>query len=204
MVSGEQQLGEGGEGKDIETSVSVSEAKVKGLWKTATVKACELNSNQDELIEMQPSKGNIKSSKQDNPHKVWKPSQMADVVIALRDSLEQDPKLPPQKSPPKVSLRSRQQVLQDRIQATQAVLPDEILKVGEEEAKPERQFSLKEASKCIIINNRRVSDVVSQYLAKMRVRAEARTDVASSNMGIGKDITSVSYTHLTLPTMYCV
>ena len=90
-----------------------------------------------------------------------------------------------QKPEGKLSLKARQQQLNNRIQITQAVLPGELLKSGVDEPKSKKKMTFKEASKRVIARQRlRVSDVVSECVARMEEQGE--TDVTSTLSRFGK------------------
>lgn len=76
----------------------------------------------------------------------------------------------PQTPLPKVSLRSRQQMLYDRIKTIQAILPDKILKTEGDKANPGKKLCFEDASESITKHHSKlkVSDIVSQYQAKKR------------------------------------
>ena len=119
-------------------------------------------------------------------HKLWLPEKqpnLADLVFSLRNtSSKPDQKTQLQRSESKLSLRSRQRLVNDRIHVTQAVLPNEILSMN----KPRKKMTLKDAAERVIASRRsslQVSDVVSQYFAKMK--AEGVTDVTASIRDFG-------------------
>lgn len=126
----------------------------------------------------------------DSYHQVWRPKKqprLADLVSSLGKLHERQKQNGRALHPPvshtmsNASLRSRQQMLQDRIQVTQAVLTDEIL--SEERANKPR-ISFKEASRRITMNLQKqrkdksgcknLSDVVSLYLAKMKTEKDGK------------------------------
>ena len=139
-------------------------------------------------------------------HQVWRPKkQLSEKVEKLNQELKEEERQPSPvkaKKPPlqtptpgKSSLRSRQKTVFKRALATQAVLKettDELLndadEEGTEDTKP--KLSLREASKRITANLKKqesqvgvagganISNVVSQYLAKLR--AEGGTELLSS------------------------
>ena len=152
---------------------------------------------EDKTNDTMISKGYVtQSSKkptQDSCHKLWLPDKqpkLANLVLALKSSQKQPTR--PEASTPlqelesqtKSSLKSRQQMLQERIHVTQAVLPHKVYKATkpkEDHGKPEKKITFKEASKMVIARQRsnlKVSDDVSEYLAK--IKAEGVTDFASS------------------------
>ena len=137
-------------------------------------------------------------------YQVWRPKkQLSETAEKLNQELKEETPSSPDKptrqvltpSPvSKSSLRSRQKTVFKRAMATQAVLKettDELLNEADEEEEEEvskPKLSLREASKRITANLRKqqqdekgrgnISDVVSQYLAKMR--ADGGTDLLSS------------------------
>lgn len=142
----------------------------------------EQNSDDDiEIHEEQSSKTVMK----DKGHKIWLPEKQpnrTDLFSSLQSSSNKQNEKPQllQRSESKLSLRSRQRLVNDRIHITQAVLPNEILN------KQRKKMTFKEATEHVIARQRsnlRVSDVVSQYLAKMK--AEGVTDVAASMKDFG-------------------
>lgn len=186
-----------------EVTVTPKTNKARGLWRTAanrTIRESREESGKEAkghptglpglrnggAYKKQPSGC---SREEDNHHQVWRPKKqprLADLVASLgklQEKNKQDSGAKPSPlSPttPTTSLRSRQQMLQDRIQVTQAVLTDEIL--NEERAKKPR-MSFREASKRITMNLQKqqheregcktLSDVVSLYLAKMRAEGKS-------------------------------
>lgn len=131
----------------------------------------------------------LKEQTRDRPHRLWLPDKqphLADLVLALKSS--QKSKQPPKpeaatplqelESQAKSSIKSRQQMLHERIQVTQAVLPHKVYKnkPKEDETKPEKRDARKKFIRQQ--SNLKVSDVVSEYLTKMK--SEGVTDVASS------------------------
>lgn len=190
-----------------EVTVAPKTNRARGLWRTAANRT--IRESQEELAkhardhptslpgmsnggsyQKQPSGS---SSEEDNHHQVWLPKKqprLADLVASLgklQEKKKQESGSPLSPTTP-TSLRSRQQMLQDRIQVTRAVLTDEIL--NEERVKKPR-MSFREASKRITKNLQKqqkeregcktLSDVVSLYLTKMK--AEGKTDVASPDKG---------------------
>ena len=86
------------------------------------------------------------------------------------------------------SLQERQQLMQDRIKGTQAVLPNEIFKGNVPQRsgnESHKKMTFKKASQ-VVINRQRhnlqISDVVSNYL---KMKAEESAALASSVEGIG-------------------
>ena len=179
-----------------EATVTTKTNRARGLWRTAANRTIR-ESNEQATNQPTSLPGPNSRQKQpsgcscegDNYHQVWRPKKqprLADLVASLgnlqeRQKQSQGAKLPPlSPTTPTSSLRSRQQMLQDRIQVTQAVLTDEIL--SEERAKKPK-MSFKEASKRITMNLQKqqrekegcknLSDVVSLYLAKMRAEGNA-------------------------------
>ena len=164
--------------------------------KKATMQTVEINDRQSEVtsvkegVTLQPSK----KSTRDKYHKLWLPDKslhFGDVVLAVKSSQEQlteaeaTTPLKELESLSKSSLKARQQLLHDRIQVTQAVLPDKIYKT--------KKMTFKEASRMVIARQRcnlKVSDDVSEYLEKMK--AEGVTDVASAVAGVS-EVASPSY-----------
>lgn len=201
-----------------EVTVTPKTNRARGLWRTAANRTIresheELDKqerghptslpglNNGGAYQKQPS-GN--SREEDNHHQVWRPKKqprLADLVGKLQERKKQDSGANPSPlspSTPTTSLRSRQQMLQDRIQVTQAVLTDEIL--NEERVKKPR-MSFREASKRITMNLQKqqreregcktLSDVVSLYLAKMRAEGNA----ASLDKGTTKGVPRTYQTH---------
>ena len=120
------------------------------------------------------------------PHKLWLPEKqphLADLVLALKRAKQQPSKpeaatpLQELESQTKSLIKTRQQMLQERIQATQAVLPQRVYKI-KPETKPDTDASRKFAR---LQSNLKVSDGVSEYLTK--VRAGSIVDAASSVRG---------------------
>lgn len=80
----------------------------------------------------------------------------------------------------KLSLIARQQMLNNRIQITQAVLPSELLNSEAREPKKKKKITFKQASEEVMARQRRlrVSDIVSECVAKMK--EEGSTDVSAT------------------------
>ena len=180
--------------------------KARGLWRSAANRT--IRESQVELDKQArnhptslPGMGNGgahqkepsgSNHEEDNHHQVWRPNKqprLADLVGKLQERKKQDSgakSSPLSPTTPTTSLRSRQQMIQDRIQVTRAVLTDEIL--SEERVKKPR-MSFREASKRITMNLQKqqreregcknLSDVVSLYLAKMK----AEGNIASPDKG---------------------
>lgn len=173
--------------------------RVRGLWRSAANRTIRktVSESSETLPGTRKGDSNLKRSVTggvgDNYHQVWTPRKqprLADLVASLGNLHERQKQerglLHPPVSPTTAnpSLRSRQQMLQDRIQVTQAVLTEEIL--GDERAKKPR-MTFKEASKLITKNLQKqqrekngcksLSDVVTLYLAKKK--AEERSKAAS-------------------------
>lgn len=177
-------------------TVKTKTNKARGLWRSAANRTIRENYEESDK---QPTslpqlrnggayqkESSGKNHEEDNHHQVWRPKKqprLADLVGKLQERKKQDGEtksslLSP--TTPTTSLRSRQQMLQDRIQVTRAVLTDEIL--SEERVKKPR-MSFREASKRITMNLQKqqrekegcknLSDVVSLYLAKMRTEGNA-------------------------------
>jgi hypothetical protein len=192
---------------EVTVTLSPKNDRARGLWRSAANRTIrESREDLDEEARGNPTdlKNGGANQKQpsgcslekDNHHQVWRPKKqprLADLVASLgklQEEKKQDSgaKLSPlSPTTPTTSLRSRQQMLQDRIQVTQAVLTDEIL--SEERVKKPR-MSFRDASRRITMNLQKqqrekegcktLSDVVSIYLAKMR--AEGKT-AASPDKG---------------------
>ena len=170
------------------TTVTTKRNRAQGLWKTAARRTIRESTrgNQEVNGTCQKLTSEHSSGRESNPHQVWRPTKqprLADLVASLgnlqerqKQSLGAKPSLLTTTAP---TLRSRQQMLQNRIQVTQAVLTDEIL--SEERVKRPR-MSFKEASKRITLNLQKqqrerdgcksLSDVVSLYLAKMKTEGK--------------------------------
>ena len=143
-----------------------------------------------------------KTPMKDRCHKLWLPTKqpnLAELVFSLQNtSSKKDQKSPLQWSESKLSLRSRQQLLNNRIHVTQAVLPDEILN-----KLPRKKMTFKDAAERVIAsrrNNLQVSDVVSQYLAKMK--AEGVINVAASIRDFGGVMKSNNFPSMTQRRRY--
>ena len=174
-----------------EVSITGPENRVRGLWRAAanrTIKETEKSSST--------------CGDEDNSyHQVWRPKKqprLADLVTSL-GNLQEKQKVnrralalhpPVCNTLSNTSLRSRQQMLQDRIQVTQAVLTDEILS---EERTTKPRMSFKEASKRITMNIQKqkqekkgkmnLSDIVTLYMAK---RKAEETSKSASSSGVSK------------------
>ena len=130
-------------------------------------------------------------------HCVWKPKKqphLSNLEMSIKDlqkqqsekSIHTKPPLEPSES--KISLMLRQQQLLDRVQATQAILKETTDEILKSPGKKKHHISFREASKLIISEQKKekepqgshisLSDVVTQYLTKMRT--ERGTYAASS------------------------
>ena len=131
---------------------------------------------------------------QDRPHKLWLPEKqphLADLVLALKRAKQQQ-QIPVAATPLQElesqtisSLKTRQQLLMERIRATQAVLPQKVYRL-QDEAKPDKG----NASKRKFVrqeSNLKVSDDVSEYLKR---RAGSAADIASTIQGTSEAVTS--------------
>ena len=135
--------------------------------------------------------------KQEKPHKLWLPEKqphLADLVLALKRAQQQPIKLeattPLQEleSQTKSSIKTRQQMLHERIQATQAVLPQKVLDYKIKPKEDEIKLDKGNASKKFVRqkSNLQVSDDVSEYLTKMK--AGGFTDVAATVGGASEAV----------------
>lgn len=159
--------------EEVREGESSESSKTRKLWKKAAQKS--LQSDELELSSME------------NRH-VWRPSKqprLADLVASLssqeRQKLTRSVSSQPTSTTSKVSLQSRQQMLQSRVQdranTTKAFFEDDILD-KEAENKPIGKSLFKEASKRVIADIQRkrkqaeggydLPDIVSLYLAKMK------------------------------------
>ena len=151
---------------------------------------------EDKEIEVVPVKEGVeqpsKEQKQERPHKLWLPEKqphLADLVLALKRAQQQPPKpeaatpLQELESQTKSLLKTRQQMLHERIQATQTVLPQKVYKI-----KPKEDAEKGNVSKKFVRqkSNLQVSDDVSEYLTK--VKAGGITAVASTVGGVSEAI----------------
>ena len=213
-LAGEQEgcKEEAGLGGEVTTS---PKTRTQGLWRTAAARTI-INKNQVQdgsksssgwakvrkvSRTMHQNQSSVNSGEEDSYHQVWRPKKrphLADLVASLGSSQERQ-MLNRGTTPPllshtvsKTPLRLRQQMLQDRIQVTQAVLSDEIM--SDERAKRPK-MSFKDASERIAGNLQKqqqekggcktLADVVSLYLEKMRAEGEAN-NVTSASSGVGK------------------
>ena len=192
MLGGESTMNEVGPKEEIvtgEITAVVSEPK------KATVQTAEINNQQSEMTSVKGSVAQSpKKQTQEKYHKLWlpdKPPRLADLVLTLRSSREQQTKeeattpLQELESQSKSSLKLRQQLLNERIQVTQAVLPDKIYKTKA------KKMTFNEAAKMVIARQRsnlKVSDDVSDYLAKMKAK-----DVTAPDRRVSEAVTP-SYT----------
>ena len=175
-----------GSNKEIETG------EITGINIEPTKVDIQLVKTEDKEI-MPVKEGVAQSSKKqtlDRPHRLWLPDKqphLADLVLALKTSqkskqptsLKATTPLQELESQAKSSIKTRQQMLQERIQVTQAVLPHKVYKVKPKEDEiiaPERRDARKKFVRQQ--SNLKVSDDVSEYLTKMK--GEGVTDAASS------------------------
>ena len=199
-----------------EVEVKRSPNRMRGLWRTAanrTIK--ESNEDISKRVWKYPSASKQKeplaseSYEEDSYHQVWRPNKqprLADLVASL-GKMQAKPKRKhealhqtPSTTVANASLRSRQQMLQDRIKVTQEVLTDEILS-DERVKKPKMSF--KEASKRITLKLqmqqhekkgcKNISDVVSLYLAKKKAEEMAITSSPAAARAGDEATTSKSF-----------
>lgn len=157
---------------------------------------------EDKEIETVPVKEGVaqpsEKEPQDRPYKLWLPEKrphLADLVFALKHTQQQPPKaeaatpLQELKSQTISSIKTRQQKLQERIEATQAVLPQKVYKIKpkEDETKVDKGSAPKKFVRQQSILN--VSDDVSEYL---KGRAGSIADIGSSVRGAGGEAVSPS------------
>ena len=218
-----EQMGSEEEAGSGEVTISSSKNRVRGMWRSAANRT--IRETVPEAREGQPTnsprvgaadsnqkKSATSSCEGDNYHQVWRPKKqprLAELVASLGNLRVQERQkqthglLHPPVSPTtsNASLRSRQQMLQDRIQVTQAVLTEEIL--SEERAKKPR-ISFKDASKRIALNLQKqqrekngcksLSDVVSLYLAKKKAEEASKvTSPADGHGPLGRNTVPRSY-----------
>ena len=196
---------------EVAVKPSPKNNRARGLWRSAANRTIrESHTDLDKQASGNPGLRNGSahqkqtsgfSQEENNHHQVWRPQKqprLADLVTSLgklQEKKKQDSGAkasPISPTTPTTSLRSRQQMLQDRIQVTQAVLTDEIL--NEERVKKPR-MSFRDASRRITMNLQKqqqeregcktLSDVVSLYLAKMRAEGKkpASPDKGTTSKG---------------------
>lgn len=177
-------------------------SKVRDKWKRAVNLSLE---ESESAHEADKRKGSANASIGVNlsGRQVWRPKQqprLADLVASLSSQKKQRQArcTSPPLSPTKISLQSRQQMLQsrvqDRVHTTQTFFEEGILEnKGSITSKPLSKF--KEASKRVLADVQRnrtqsqgsvdLADVVSQYLAKMRAERDIQNDTKSSQAANG-------------------
>ena len=185
------------EGRESSPSRS---SKARDRWKKAFNKSLEESEIADD-VEKRKGSASASIGMNSSSRQVWRPKQqprLADLVASLSSQKKQrqtrctSPPLSPTAS--KISLQSRQQMLQsrvqDRVHTTKAFFEEEIL---EKEriitSKPLSKF--KEASKRVLADVQRtrkqsrgsmdLADVVSLYLAKMRAEGEFENNTKVTN-----------------------
>ena len=175
-----------------EAGVAVKNApnRARGLWRSAANRTIREGGEETKKVSWKYATASNVSIEEDSYHQVWRPTKqprLADLVATLGKMKEKQKKIheplhqTASTSAANTSLRSRQQMIQDRIKVTQEVLTDEIL--SEERTKTPK-MSFKEASKRITLKLqmqqqekegcRSLSDVVSLYLAKKKTEEFAK------------------------------
>lgn len=169
------------------------------------VKEAHIKFNKQTLID------DKERTEEDPYYKVWMPKEqpkLADLVTALRKKAEEQQDATSVPSTSKLSFRSRQQVVYDRAQATQAILKEttnNILKENSEretdsgQEKPPK-ITFKEASKLITDTIQKLqmqkkdhsdfSDIVHQYLAKVKAERSSLETASerTSSSGVGTTV----------------
>lgn len=167
-------------------------SKARERWKKAITMSLDEPETADDIKERKDS---ASASMGMNPsgRQVWRPKQqprLADLVASLSSQKKQGQTRgtsPPLSPISKISLQSRQQMLQsrvqDRVHTTKAFFEDDILdKERNIASKPSKSLSrFKDASKRVLADVKRnrnngqgspdVADVLSLYLAKMRAES---------------------------------